>query len=114
MAVALTNLLKKDVFHWFTKSQQTFDSLKTTLTHAPVLALSNFAKPFVLETDASSTGIGAVLSQNSHPIAFFLEENVTIDAKTIRVRTRNVCYHHIGSEILTLLIGAPFYCEDRS
>ena len=71
MAVALTNLLKKDVFHWFTKSQQTFDSLKTTLTHAPVLALSNFAKPFVLETDASSTGKGAVLSQNSHPIAFF-------------------------------------------
>jgi len=40
-------LLKKDVFHWSTKSQQAFDSLKTILTHAPVLTLLNFVKPFI-------------------------------------------------------------------
>jgi len=71
LAAPLTDLLKKDAFHWSTKSQQTFDSLKTTLTHAPVLALPNFAKPFVLETNASGTGIGAILSQDNHLIAFF-------------------------------------------
>jgi len=47
LVTPLTDFLKKDTFHWSTKSQQAFDSLKTTLTHAPVLALPNFAKPFI-------------------------------------------------------------------
>jgi len=47
LATFLTDLLKKDVFHSSTKSQQAFDSLKTTLTRAPVLALPNFVKPFI-------------------------------------------------------------------
>jgi len=50
LASPLTDLLKKNVFHWSTKSQQAFDSLKTTLTHPPVLALLNFVKPFILVT----------------------------------------------------------------
>jgi len=47
LATPLTDLLKKDAFHWSTKSQQAFDSLKTTLTHIPVLVLPNFVKPFI-------------------------------------------------------------------
>ena len=50
LVAPLTDLLEKDAFHWSTKSQQAFDSLKTTLTHAPMLALPNFAKPFILDT----------------------------------------------------------------
>jgi len=71
LVAPLTNLLKKDVFHWSTKSQQAlaFDLLKTTITHVSVLTLPNFAKPFVLETDAQGIGIGVVLSQDNHPIA---------------------------------------------
>ena len=67
----LTDLLRRDAFLWGPKAELAFAKLKEAMTHAPVLRLPDFTQDFLIETDASNYGIGAVIMQNNHPIAFF-------------------------------------------
>jgi hypothetical protein len=71
LARPLTNLLHHKVFSWTDAAQVAFDKLKQAMSTTLVLAFSNFSKEFVVETDACETGIGAVLSQEGHPIVYF-------------------------------------------
>ncbi|XP_040244116.3 uncharacterized protein [Aegilops tauschii subsp. strangulata] len=71
LARPMFNLLKKGVpFVWTSIIEQAFQALKNQLITAPVLALPDFSQQFVIETDASDKGVGAVLQQRGHPIAF--------------------------------------------
>jgi len=63
--------LAKDQFTWTTEAHNAFEQLKNAISKAPVLLLPNFAFPFVVEIDVSRVGMGVVLSQQGHPIAFF-------------------------------------------
>ena len=82
IAKPLNNLLEEEASKW--KAQpvdlppealEAFNILKIKCMTAPVLTFADFQKPFLLETDTSSCGLGAVLSQQQddgkyHPVAY--------------------------------------------
>ena len=74
IAFPLTKMLKHDSFYWTPESETTFKLLNQALTSTPILALPNFLLSFEVETDASTTGIGAVLTQQGRPLAFFIKK----------------------------------------
>lgn len=64
MAKPLNDLLRKDVtWKWDESCQAAFEQLKESLTAMPVMARPDFDKPFLVHTDWSSMGQGAVLAQ---------------------------------------------------
>ncbi|GAU37387.1 hypothetical protein TSUD_22610 [Trifolium subterraneum] len=81
IASPLTDLLKKEAYEWNDQADFAFQQLKSAVTTAPVLALPNFHQPFILETNASGVGIGAVLHQEGHLIAHFSKKLVPRNQK---------------------------------
>lgn len=72
----MNHLLKEDtVFQWTEEHQRAFEALKRALMEAPVLASPDPNRPFILDTDASNEGLGAVLAQRGpdgeHVVAYY-------------------------------------------
>ncbi|XP_075492370.1 uncharacterized protein LOC142530420 [Primulina tabacum] len=64
IALPLTSLTRKSIkFEWTIECQQAFQTLKDKLTSAPVLVLPCGTEDFVVYTDASKHGLGAILMQ---------------------------------------------------
>src|ERR1044071_9298639 len=62
----MTLLLKKETpFDWTAKQQNAFEQLKAKLMTAPILRYPDFSQLFIIYTDASGTGLGAVLAQKN-------------------------------------------------
>ena len=55
--------LEPKIFEWMVEHQEVFHALKEALCTAPVLGYPDFTREFILETDASFKGFGAILSQ---------------------------------------------------
>ena len=67
----LHHLTNKGVpFAWSESCQTAFDKLKQHLLSPPILKPPNFTLPFSLCIDASESGLGAVLQQGTHVIAY--------------------------------------------
>ncbi len=62
---------KKVPWHWDEVHQRAFDHAKATIAKDAVLAYPDYSKVFKIYTDASSKQLGAVITQNNRPIAFF-------------------------------------------
>ena len=63
IAKPMNQLLKKDKdYQWNDACQNSFEILKDRLIKALILRYPDFTKPFYIETDASGTGLGAVLA----------------------------------------------------
>jgi transposase InsO family protein len=76
IARPLFNLTKKDAkWAWTPECQSAFEQIRDSLTAAPVLAVADPNKPYILHTDASDHAMGAILMQDDengepHPIAY--------------------------------------------
>ena len=95
IASPLTNMLKKDSFAWTFASERAFQDLKEAMTQAPMLALPNFTNAFVVECDASGSGVGGILMQERRPIAFFIQA----------LQGRNLLLSTYEKEMLALVLA---------
>ncbi len=88
-ATPLINLTKK-TSDWksgqiLAEAQQSFDNLKLALSNAPVIGLSKTGGQYVLTVDASTTGLGAILSQTFEG----KEKVISYWSRTIREHEKN-------------------------
>lgn len=88
IARPIIDLTKKDVpFRWGVEQDEAFQRLKTLLTEAPLLAYPRETGEFILDTDASDVGIGAVLSQ----VQDGEERVIAYGSKSLEKAERNYC-----------------------
>ncbi|XP_060673303.1 uncharacterized protein LOC132803788 [Ziziphus jujuba] len=112
IAPPLTKLLSKEGFHWTQECDVAFQQLKTALTTAPVLALPDFSQPFVIECDASGIGIGAVLSQNGRPLAYFSQARlVRTDQQSLKYLLEQRITTLAQARWLPKLLGYDYHIE---
>ncbi|XP_076053569.1 uncharacterized protein LOC143032587 [Oratosquilla oratoria] len=102
----MTDLLSgKKAFRWSQMCQESFESLKTLLSNAPVLRAPNLEKPFTLHVDASDVAGGAVLLQEGegdsvlHPVGYY--------SKKFNKHQRN--YATVEKEALALLLALDHF-----
>ena len=104
----LTKLTSKTVpWKWTEVEQKAFEEIKSKLSKQTLLTYPDFNKPFDIHTDASDTQLGAVISQENRPIAYFsrtlnsAQKNYTVtDKETLSIvetlkEYRNILYGHI-------------------
>jgi hypothetical protein len=67
----MTELLAKGkTFEWTPRREASFQGLKKRLTTAPVLTMPDMEKPLLIYCDASGQGLGCVLMQDGHVVAY--------------------------------------------
>ena len=90
-------------FEWSSKCDEEFNCLKEKLVNPPVLALSDFSLPFILDTDASTVAIASVLSQCQNG----KERVIAYGSRTLRYAKKN--YSATKLEMLAAVYFVKYY-----
>ena len=83
---------KNSKVNWTERCQESFDAQKKICSESPVLAYADYTKPFVLHTDASTTGLGALLYQKQEDGK---ERVIAYASRTLNKAERNYDAHKL-------------------
>ena len=116
LAEPLTKLTKKrepNVIEWSAQAEQAFQALKNALTSDTVMRSPDFTRTFVVQTDASGAGVGAVLSQagDERPIAYFSKKLLDREQKYSAVEQECLAIVISIKAFEVYLIGRPFVLQ---
>ncbi len=130
LAAPLTDLTRKgqpERVIWSPETEEAFHQIKRALTEEPVLRAPDFGCPFLLQTDASEAGLGAVLSQvqegEEHPVLFIsrkltkAERNyATVEKEALAVKwaVLELRYYLLGRKFTLLTDHAPLQWMARA
>ena len=105
IAAPLTDLTKKNArFNWSEACEHAFQTLKNLLCSAPILSYPEFDKNFILQTDASDVGLGAILSQKDD---LGNEKVVAYASRTLTDRERK--FSATEKEALAVVFGTKHF-----
>ena len=109
----ISKMLKQtETFSWDEEKQKVFDYLKNVLTSETVLARPNFDHPFILHTDGSALGLGAVLSQRinkiERPIAYASRRTSATEEKYSASKIEMKAVVWATEKFKHYLMGRPF------
>ena len=92
-------------FIWTEHQQEAFDTLIQQLTNPPILAYADYKLPFKLHTDASLSGLGAVLYQNQCGV----DRVMAYASRSLKVSERNYVAHKLEFLALKWSITEKFH-----
>jgi hypothetical protein len=107
IAAPHTQLLKRNTFCWTSTTTIEFEALKETLTIAPVLQLPDFDKAFIVDCNASGSGISTILHQGEGPLTFF---NRAMQLHHAKLAT----YERELIGLVKAVLGIPIFGHGRS
>lgn len=97
---------KRTPFKWETRQQQAFETIIQKLSNPPVLAYADYKKPFKLHTDASTSGLGAVLYQHQ---ADGSDRVIAYASRSLKPAERNYPAHKLEFLALKWAITDKFH-----
>lgn len=118
-ATPLTDLLKKSApnqIKWTSQCNDAFLKLKAQLCCSPMLESPDFNRQFVVQTDASDRGVGAVLSQRDdsgeeHPVAYYSRKLLPREVKYSTIEKECLAIKLACQAFRVYLLGRPFVIQ---